>query len=108
MCKIIEFDAFLGVILEKRPKIEFRTLRKMIEQFESTSVVVDFSSKTVASALSHYPNIFEISRENKCYSRAAHFDSNFVKEEFEAVIPEDIKKRIDMILSEKRNEYVGL
>lgn len=108
MCKIIDFDAFLGVILETQSEITFQNIRKMVEQFESSSVVVDFSSGSVASALSHYPDFFAISRDKKCYSRAAEFNHEGVKEEFDLMIPAEIKQQINDILNEKSGDYVGI
>lgn len=107
MCKIIDFDAFLGLVLEKQEKVGFRILREMVEYFEESSVVIDFSSATVASALSHYPQIFAVSRENKCYSRAGKFSKIFIEEEFAPMVPDDVKKMIEDILNEKSIKHVG-
>ena len=107
MCKIIDFDAFLGVILEIKKEIAFKALREMVEHFENSSVVVNFSSAAVASALSHYPQVFSISREKKCYIRAKDFNSDFVKDEFDSMIPDEIKSQINNILSQKSDKHVG-
>jgi|GEM_PF-5771324 len=107
MCKLIEFDAFLGTVLERQDEITFRQLREMVEYFESLSIVVDFSSQATAAALSYYPQFFSISREKKCYLRAAQFDPCIVHDEFAPAIPSEIRKQIDSILNGTPENHVG-